>query len=289
MKYHSYQDLSDCIRRNVWKVPHDVDLIVGVPRSGMIPALMLAELLNKRCADLDGFIEGRVMQCGDRGRLMRKGTDGKVLVVDDTIYKGAELDKVRERLAPLSGQYQFLFAVIYAESAKAKDMVDICFEDTSCPGDQIFVKEWNALHLYKRHTGMSMWDIDGLLCKDPPNDKDKAAYEAYLPNALPMVLPTTKVGALVTFRIEPYRAVTEEWLRRYGVEYGRLVMFPAATREQRNRMMSPADFKAKQYAAAPWAKMFFESEAKQAERIFQMTRKPVFCYENGVFYGLRPK
>lgn len=52
MTYTTYEDLSNCIRRNVWKVPADVDLIVGVPRSGMIPALMLAELMNKRCADL---------------------------------------------------------------------------------------------------------------------------------------------------------------------------------------------------------------------------------------------
>ena len=284
MKYHSYQDLSDCIRRNVWKVPHDVDLIVGVPRSGMIPAMMLAELLNKRCADLDGFIEGRMMQCGDRGKLMRPGTAGKVLVVDDAIYKGAELGKVRERLAPLAHRWQFLFAVIYAESANAKDMVDICFEDTSCQGDQIFIKEWNALHLYRRHTGISMWDIDGLLCKDPPNDRDKAAYEAYLPNAVPMILPTTRIGAIVTFRIEAYRAVTEQWLKRYGIDYGQLIMFPADSREQRNRLQSPADFKAQQYAAATWAKMFFESEQKQAERIFQKTGKPVFCYENGKFY-----
>lgn len=284
MRYDSYQDLSDCIRRNAWKVPHDVDLIVGVPRSGMIPALMLAELLNKRCADLDGFIEGRTMQCGDRGRMMRRDMTGKVLVVDDTIYKGKELGKVRERLAPLSGQWQFIFAVIYAESAKAHGMADICFEDTSQPGERTFVKEWNALHLYDYQTAASMWDIDGLLCKDPPNDRDKAAYEAYLPEALPMIIPTTRIGALVTFRIERYRAITEAWLRRYGVKYGQLVMFPADTREQRNRIMSPADFKAQQYGAAPWAKMFYESELRQAERIFQATGKPVFCYENGRFY-----
>lgn len=285
MRYHSYQDLSDCIRRNVWKVPYDIDLIVGVPRSGMIPALMLAELMNKRCTDLGSFIEGRIMECGDRGRMVRRGTAGKVLVVDDTVYKGAEMGKVRERLAPLEGQWQFIFATIYAESAKAPGKVDVCFEDTSMQGERTYVKEWNALHLYDYQTKASMWDIDGLLCKDPPDDRDKAAYEAYLPNALPMILPTTRIGALVTFRIEKYRSVTEEWLHRYGIEYGQLVMFPANSREDRNRMQSPADFKTQVYGNAAWAKMFYESEARQAERIFQRTGKPVFCYENGTFYN----
>ena len=72
MVYRSYEDLSSCLRRNLWKVPQDIDLIVGVPRSGMIPALMLAELMNKRCADIDAFIEEREMSCGGRQKLMQK-------------------------------------------------------------------------------------------------------------------------------------------------------------------------------------------------------------------------
>ena len=44
MRLITYDDIATTIRRNVWKVPSDVDLIVGVPRSGMIAALMLSEL-----------------------------------------------------------------------------------------------------------------------------------------------------------------------------------------------------------------------------------------------------
>ena len=42
MIYKSYQDLSCTIRRMLWKIPSDVGLVVGVPRSGMIAALMVA-------------------------------------------------------------------------------------------------------------------------------------------------------------------------------------------------------------------------------------------------------
>lgn len=281
MTYTTYEDLSNCIRRNVWKVPADVDLIVGVPRSGMIPAIMLAELMNKRCADLDTFLDGREMSCGGRASLMRRGTPGKVLIVDDTVCGGTAMAMARERLAPLGDRYDFIFCCIYAEGRQAKEKVDIWFHDIWKPGEKNWLYEWNVLHHYNKKTESAMWDIDGLLCKDPPDDRDTEAYEAYLPDAIPMVIPTTKVGALVTYRLEKYRTITEEWLQRHGIEYGSLLMFNAPTREERNARLSPAMYKAQLYDAAPWAKVFYESEARQASRIHQLTGKPVFCYETG--------
>lgn len=284
MTYTTYEDLSDCIRRNLWKIPADVDLIVGVPRSGMIPALMLAELLNKRCADLDAFIEGRVMSCGGRETLMRRGTEGKVLVIDDTVYGGTAMRQVRERLAPLEGKYDITYATVYAEGRNAKQKVDLYLHDIYRPGEKNWLYEWNVLHHYPRKTESSMWDVDGLLCKDPPDDRNQEVYELYLPDAVPMIIPTTRIGALVTYRLERYRAVTEQWLRRHGIEYGQLIMFDAPTREVRNGTRSPAKHKARIYGAAAWAKIFYESEQHQAERIHQLTGKPVFCYENGQMY-----
>lgn len=284
MTYRSYEDLSDCIRRNVWKVPEDVGLIVGVPRSGMIPALMVAELLNRRCADLDSFIEGRMMSCGGRERLMKDGEAEKVLVIDDTVYGGSAMRKAKERLSPLEAKYRIVYCCIYAEGRHAKEMVDIYFEDIYREGEKVWLYEWNVMHHYEKKTQSSMWDIDGLLCKDPPDDRDTLAYEAYLPNAVPMVIPTTPVGALVTYRLEKYRDVTEKWLQEHGVEYGRLMMFGADDRALRNASESPWNYKARLYGNAGWAKLFYESSAHQAERIFKLTGKPVFCYENGRLY-----
>ena len=284
MRYRSYEDLADCIRRKMWRVPSDVELIVGIPRSGMIPALMLAELLNKRCADLDAFIEGRQMSCGGRQRLMRGSGQGRVLVLDDTVFFGTAMRKARERLAPLADRYDLLFGCIYAEGMNAKQMVDIYFEDIYRTGEKTWLYEWNVLHHYAKKTQASMWDVDGLLCKDPPDDRNTEAYERYLPEAIPMIIPTTKVGALVTYRLERYRNVTEEWLRAQGVEYGHLMMFNAPDRDTRNRMLSPARYKAQIYGTTAWAGLFVESSELQAVRIHQLTGKPVFCYENGRMY-----
>ena len=284
MIYHNYADMLNCIRRDAWKVPSDVDLIVGIPRAGMIPALILAELLNKRCADLDTFIEGRETSFGRRGGMMRSGTPGKVLVMDDSVCSGVALVKVRERLAPLTDRYDILYGTIYLENPDAKSMVDIYFEDISMQGSRVFWKEWNILHLFPKRVKKSMWDIDGLLCKDPPDDRDIIAYERYLPKAIPMVIPSSKVGAIVTYRLEKYRGVTEEWLRKNGVEYDRLMMFNAQSRDERNQTESPSNYKARLYREASWAQLFIESEPRQAERICQRSGKPVYCYANGKLY-----
>lgn len=278
--YKSYGDLADCIRRNIWKIPSDVDLIVGVPRSGMIPALMLAEFLNKRCTDLDTFLEGRETSHGKRGNMLRRGKTGKVLVLDDATCRGESIVEVRGRLAQVEDRFEIIYGCVYAESEKVKKMLDFWMEDLSQP----YLKEWNILHLFKNKVSKSMWDIDGLLCKDPPEDKNQEAYEEYLPNAIPMIIPTNRVGALVTYRLERYRAVTEEWLQKQGVGYGQLVMFDAPSRDVRNTTESSANYKARLYREAGWAEMFIESDRRQAERIFQKTGKPVFCYENGKMY-----
>ena len=284
MNYQSYDDLANCIRGNVWKIPTNADVVVGIPRSGMIPALMIAELLNRRCADLDAFCEGRMMSYGTRGGLMRSGRSGKVVVIDDVVNSGKSLDKVRERLAPLAGQYDIKYGCVYVESEKAKGMVDFWMEDISQPVKTAFIKEWNVMHLFKNGMMHSMWDLDGLVCKDPPCDRDTEAYEAYLPNAIPMVMPTNKIGAFVTYRLEKYRAVTEEWLRNQGIEYGQLMMFPSMDRRERNLRQSSSQYKAERYADAPWAQLFYESSKRQAEEIHYLTGKPVWCYENGMVY-----
>lgn len=281
MIYKSYKDLSDCIRRNLWKVPTDVELVVGVPRSGMIAALMMAELLNVPCATLDDFAEGRTMACGERSRLMQRGATGKVLVLDDTVNRGGAMSEARKRLALLREPFTLIFGCVYARGREAKTKVDVWLEDIYSPGETWYLYEWNILHHHADKTLASMWDIDGLVCKNPPRDRNTAEYERYLSEAVPMIIPTTKVGAFVTYRLEKYRSVTEHWLRRQGIEYERLVMFQAQSREQRDGMMSPERYKAQVYRSATWARLFFESDGRQAEAIASLSGKAVFCYESG--------
>ena len=285
MHYISYSDMAADIRRNLYKVPADIDLIVGVPRSGMIAALMLAEQLNKRCTDLDSFLEGRHWSEGGRGRMLRHGVASKVLIIDDTVNSGVAMAGVLERIEPVREQYDITVATVYAEGGqKAMEMVDVWLVDNHDPADNFHLYEWNILQHYKSHMRRMLFDMDGVLCLDPPDDRDTEAYESYLPAAKPLTIPTAEIGGICTYRLSKYMAVTEEWLKRNGVQYRQIIMYPSHDRAQRNSEMSPERFKAKAYSIAHWAELFIESDDKQARRIHELTGKPVFCYSNGRMY-----
>ena len=284
MNYQSYADMADVIRRNLWKVPSDVDVIVGVPRSGMIAALMIAELLNKPCASLCPSGEYSMVRGGTRESMTRTVSYGKLLLVEDVVNTGDSLARAlqswKERHP--SGYPQILTAAIYVEGREAKDKVDIWLQDNYRADDPDWFYEWNLLHHSK--SDRCIWDIDGLLCKNPPDDHDTAVYESYLAAPIPMVIPTYKVGMFVTYRLEQYRGITESWLRSNGIRYSELCMFPAPDRDTRNAQMSPAFFKAGIYNCRPDMLLFIESDPDQARRIHEISGKPVYCYESGIMY-----
>ena len=119
MSYTSFADMANDIRRNAWKVPADVDIIVGVPRSGLLAALMLGEVLNKPVIDLDGFVTGREPQAGSRGKLMRHDKRC-ALILDDTVYSGASMKRAREKAQMAAGFAKMYFGCVYAEGRDAK-------------------------------------------------------------------------------------------------------------------------------------------------------------------------
>lgn len=48
LHFRGFNQLAFCIRSNLRKLPENVDLVVGVPRSGIIPAYMIAALVTSR-------------------------------------------------------------------------------------------------------------------------------------------------------------------------------------------------------------------------------------------------
>lgn len=282
MNYQSYEDMADVIRRNLWKIPADVDLIVGVPRSGMIAALMIAELLNKPCGLILNTEQMLTMSGGVRESYNTMEIPVKILVIEDVVNTGYSINKIKAALAGHHKDWEFIYAAIYVEGKDAKSLVDIYLQDNYIPDDPDWFYEWNILHHSK--SDRCMWDIDGLLCKNPPDDHDTADYEQYIRNPLPMVIPTYPVGGFVTYRLEKYRDLTEAWLQRNHIRYKQLIMFAAQDRETRNNYMPPAIYKARMYMNHPEYILFIESDADQALEIWDCSHKPVYCYENGKLY-----
>jgi uncharacterized HAD superfamily protein len=272
MNFRTVADLSALISGNLHRIPHDVDVVVGIPRSGLLAANLIALALNRPLADLDGFVAGRLLATGrtrrTAGHEIAAWDCRRVLVVDDSIRTGATIREARARLATLPVAQTF--CAVYSTRA-ARDAVDLCFEICELP--RLF--EWNFMH--HCHLAQSCVDLDGVLCADPTDEEndDGDRYADFLASAAPLYLPTRPIGAIVTSRLERYRPQTEDWLNRHGVRFSRLFMMDLPDAATRRRLGSHARFKAAVYRNQPEATLFIESNPVQAAEIVRLAGKPV--------------
>ena len=281
--YRTFQDLAVCIRNGLRNIPHDWDLIVGIPRSGMIPAYMIGLMLNRPVCSIDEFIHGIQPSNGER-KLNSINTSAvkRVLMVDDSVHSGVAQRKAKQRISNCdTSEYEIKWLAIYARE-EAKNIPDYYFE--ILPAPRAF--EWNYLN--SNIISRSCFDIDGVLCVDPTNEEndDGPKYINFLKNAKPLFIPKVKIHTIVTSRLEKYRPETEEWLRNNHVEYNNLVMLDLPSKEDRIRLKAHATFKAQIYGSLKDTCAFYESDRNQALQIASITKKPCFCVETDeLFYG----
>lgn len=283
MHYKSFQDISLSIWRYLHRLPRQYDLIVGVPRSGMIPATMLSLYLNTYLASLDDFLEGKMMLCGQTRTSFRISffdSIRNVLVMDDSIYSGASMKECKSRIEESSELKNLAgihidYASVYSATGKDTE-VDFFFE--VLPPPRCF--QWNIFN-HPSWTCQSCYDIDGVLARDPTTKEndDGVEYRKFLtqvPARLPLKFP---VGAFVTSRLEKYRDETAQWLAANGYRYKDLIMLDLPSKAERIRINAHASFKANIYRRRS-ERLFVESEWKQAQEIARISGKDVFCTEN---------
>ncbi|TCU58640.1 putative HAD superfamily protein [Novosphingobium sp. PhB57] len=275
MEYRSFADLAETVFFNAHAIPEDVDLIVGVPRSGLLPANLLAVQLHKPLLDLESYLEGRTPTVGRTARetIDEKVRPRRVLIVDDSIASGESMRAVRERVQAAAPQVPATYLAVYGTRAAHED-ADLIFE--AVPSPRIF--EWNLM----RHKRLAdaCFDIDGILCHDPHSSQndDGEKYRDFLLTAKPLLRANVPIKHLVTSRLEKYRPETEQWLAANGVKYENLWMLDLPSAEERRRQRAHASFKASVYIKTG-AGLFVESEDKQAQEIAQLSERPVLSIE----------
>ena len=195
---------------------------------------------------------------------------------------GGALKRVKEKLAGKTAEgYHFTYLAVFAKKA-SKSLVDIYFELVETP--RLF--QWNYLNHVIAES--SCYDIDGVLCHDPlpAQNDDGEKYVDFLLHAKPLYIPSYKIYAIVTSRLEKYRPQTEQWLREHHVQYEHLYMLTGCTAEERRKRAVHSAFKAQIYNKLTNCKLFVESNPRQAQEIFDLTGKPVVCVETDDFYGV---
>ena len=289
MKYVTLSDLSNTIRNNIWKIPRDIDFIIGVPRSGMIGASIIASYLNVPLIDINSFINGSEPWGGLRLEYFKTGhtTTNKALVIDDTVSSGREMNETRERLSKADRGVEFTYMCIYLEGW-GESSVDLYLEDLRAFTNNfknIVIYEWNIFQHHPNLMDKCLYDIDGVLCVEPPDERDEEKYIEYIKNATPLFIPRTKIGGIITYRLIKNLDITQKWLHENGIRYNEITMFNANSWDERNKMGIPSEvYKANFYKERDKYELFIESSDYQAKKIAELTNKPVYAVETNKMY-----
>ena len=282
----SLQQLAHDVQLLASALPSDITAIVGVARSGITPASMVASLLHLPLLSIRQTLND-VIEVGNGWRLggsKHIKPTGKVAIIDDTVMTGNSL---RAIASVVSQKFPNAITAAVYVNPLARKKPDLWVRDLGWP----HLLEWNIFNsVLSPNVAM---DFDGILCHDCPrgSDDDGPKYLEFIRNAKPLYVPRkVPVPLIVTARIERYREETEKWLRRHGINFNKLVMHPAATLAERNRD-DIAAYKAKHFGAwaathtpRPAPLLFIESEDWQARRISKLTGQMVVCPSTGRVY-----
>jgi uncharacterized HAD superfamily protein len=282
MQYRNIATLTSQLAQWWDRLPQEIELVVGIPRSGLLVANLLALFRNLPVADLEGFLQGRVLATGRRGghpeRTDFLAQPRTVLVVDDGIGSGSSLAEARQAIQEARLPHRIYYAAVYVIPDRTQE-VDFYCEVLPMP----HAFEWNLLHHYVLQEACV--DIDGVLCRNPTpeEDDDGPQYERFLREVRPLCVPSVPICCLVTSRLEKYRTLTEQWLRRWEIPYRRLEMLPMPDKATRTAFSPQAAFKAAVFRQMG-ERLFIESSFQQAQEIAYLSRGPVLCIETQQIY-----
>ena len=284
MNYRSYGDLANSCRHGIQKIESEYDAILGIPRSGVVPATMIALHLNANYASIGEFKEDKVFSHGvtrstARDNKERPSQCRNVLLVDDSALSGNSIRQAKDEIRDRYPWMNVTTLSVYV-TKKSRSCVDIWFEVVEVP--RTF--EWNLFH--REYAANWCFDIDGVLCVDPTDveNDDSRLYKNFLSNASQLARPTVKLGFLVTSRLEKYRKDTEKWLKDRNIEYEELFMIDVDTAKERRKLGLHSKFKSEVYKKVKASNLFIESDKTQAQEIANDSGKAVLCFSNQVVY-----
>lgn len=267
----SLADMAQIIAANLHRIDRrQFDVIVGIPRSGMIPAALIATHLQLPLADVRGYAAGIIS--GRSGSSESRGA--RVLLVDDSCNKGRAMARAVS-LLPKGTQVTRL-AIFGPYQVEPSSVCDMWFEIVH--GPRVFA--WNM----QKHIRLPRWgfDFDGVLCRDntKAENDDGPRYAEFLREVEPLFIPQRPIGHIVTGRLEKYRGQTEAWLKRHGIEFEALHMTQFHSKAERMHAMKFAGgrggWKAR-IVRELGVEMFVESCPKQASIIAREAQVPVWC------------
>lgn len=287
----SYSDLHSIIQQNLWKIPRDIDLVIGIPRSGLMPASHIATSLNLPLLTLNGETKKISTKQLFTLRELRDVEDLEhVLLVDDTSNTGLRMSQAVNLINERWGRIK-ITTLVTASALNESFMPDIAFLNSIAP--RIFA--WNMFN-HDEITPRIAIDLDGILCVDPTQEQndDGKNYKEFIRHAKLKIKPAKQVKAIITGRLEKYRSETEDWLSENSILYHELFMNDAASSSYRrtekfeigNLVVDQiSEFKSRILSTLN-PPLFVESNLDQALNIHEITGLNTYAFDHDRFFGL---
>jgi uncharacterized HAD superfamily protein len=201
----------------------------------------------------------------------------RILIVDDTISSGNTMrhavDDIRRHF---KGQIDTCAILAITRS---KNNVTYNFGVIEHP--RVF--EWNIAH---GKWGKLACDMDGVICQDCPeglvDQMAPKAYEEWIANAPPQLIPHYTIDHIITCRNSKRRMLTEDWLARHKVRYRNLIMWDEDDPVKRQGLH--AEFKS-HWIKKMQCEYVFESNQDQSLEIHKITGLPVLSFDSMQLIG----
>ena len=221
----------DCLDFAINMREENYDAVIGVPRSGMLPATIFSIQNGTKlfcCSDYGPLDLGGGYRSTRLNQEVRKA-----LLLEDSAASGGSIRKAYKSIKDTGINWEIHRASIYATEQSMK-YLDRYHTHLDLP----HWFEWNLLgnmHLIQSFSLAT--DLDGILCRDftLEEDDDGERYINAMRNMACLLPRSINLPLIVTARLEKYRKETQKWLEDNQCSCTRLVMGPWESKEERER------------------------------------------------------
>lgn len=257
---------------------NNINGIVGIPRSGMIPASLLSVFTSLPLFSIDKDRIVKLNCFSDNGGWRMQNFHGEInnlLFVDDTCYGGVTSRHIKE----IFGN-DIQIAVVFS-TTRGLQYIDFAADILEPP----HFLEWNFFNC--SFATAAMFDIDGVFCPNVPIEVaiDEEKYINWITNVEPYfdrIPKLFRASKIITGRLDKYRNITEAWLAKHNFNYQELIMFPSEREKERdaNHYTVVGKYKASHFINSDIDNFFVESELSEATVIKSQTNKVVLCMQD---------
>jgi hypoxanthine phosphoribosyltransferase len=253
------------IRHWLNSLSSNFDIVVGIPRSGLMTASIISVEFGKPLSTPDLIVEGRYWITRTNTENLHIPLDkSRILLVDDSGGTGKTMQDAEGLIRKKYPHMIIKTAATYVSNPSDPDYYYTRFTRRQ----PVIVR---AL-MHNSFIPPVAYDMDGVICEEY-NGRD---FMDFLVTAYPHKIPIYPIDFIVTGRKEQYRGVTTDWLNGHNVKYGKLLMCPEDedTVSFKSRMV-------RKYKPG----IFVESSPAEANAINKRTGVMVICIGDERLYG----